>query len=227
MAVRRTRAFLLACVAGAAVLAAAPVLAQKQPVPGAAAIDPAADQKAPRDPATKDPDTGSAADDAKDRNSIECFDGKPTPGATLDPNCGKDDIVDPRFPGRVVVTLPDILVDLFVGSFTIPAAEQARQPADRTPRRLGRYCPGTASGRRRTGAAAMHRQVQALPAWRSFRRVQSPAPSFPTRCWSRSMAMPPPRRTSPTASASTSARSASPTCLARSSCVTAFRTADG
>jgi subtilisin family serine protease len=101
------RELLLACIAVAAVLAVSPVLAQKQPSPGAAAIDPAG----------KDHDTGSA-DSAKDRNSIECFDSKPATGATLDPNCVKAEILDPRFPGRVVVTLPDILVDLFGGSFT-------------------------------------------------------------------------------------------------------------
>jgi subtilisin family serine protease len=125
MAVRKARTFILACIAAAALIAASPVWAQKQPATaGSAAGKPTTGQEPTRDPVTKDQQTGDdqqtgGDETAKDRNSIECFDGKSSDiNAPLDPNCGKDDTLDPGFPGRVVVTLPDILVDLFGGSST-------------------------------------------------------------------------------------------------------------
>jgi hypothetical protein len=133
MAVRKARAFTLTCIAAAVLVAALPVFAQKQPATAAGTAKPTAGQEPNREPPNTDTgkDTGkdtSAGDDtAKDRNSIECFDGKASgTGATFDPNCGKNDTLDPGFPGRVVVTLPDILVDLFGGSSaTTPGGDDA------------------------------------------------------------------------------------------------------
>jgi subtilisin family serine protease len=63
----------------------------------------------------KDGDSGSAGGDtAKDRTPLDCLDPKRS-GADVDPECPTDDALDTSLPGRVVVILPDILVDLFGG----------------------------------------------------------------------------------------------------------------
>ena len=236
MAVRKARTFILACFAAAALIAASPVWAQKQPATaGSAAGKPTTGQEPTRDPATRSADgddqqTGGD-ETAKDRNSIECFDGKSSDvDAPLDPNCGKDDALDPRFPGRVVVTLPDILVDLFGGSSTtLPRrrCQHARWRNRRACRRLERRCrcrrlrAGDRKRSPRTAAGSTRRQTHPqrfspLPPddRRWCRRARSPAPSCRTRCWSPSTGTPLRCRISPRVSGSTSARNASPTCSA-------------
>ena len=163
MVVRKARTFILACIAAAALIAASPVWAQQQPASaGSAAGKSTTGQEPTRDPADKDQRTGGD-ETAKDRNSIECFDGKTSDvDAPLDPNCGKDDALDPRFPGRVVVTLPDILVDLFGGPATTvpgggdantrsggtaePAAARTSLPVPAAPRQRRKRSPRTAAG---------------------------------------------------------------------------------
>ena len=147
----------------------------------------------------------------------------------------KDDAADPGLPGRVVVILPDILVDLFGGPKRLPAGDDAAQPAavrraePGRPLRLGRRrapaprsrsaaapvtrCDGDPAGRCR----CRRKPAAGRLAARGHRRLRPRRSAGHHRRRRRRR-----RRTSPPVSACKSARSAFRPCSASRSCASAF-----